>query len=266
MLELYHFWDSPCCFKVRTVLAELELEWTERYVMTVHFDHLQPDYQKLNPHCRVPTLVHDGLVVMQSSVIAEYLNDQFGNGRLTPKSPAGLAAMREWMADEQEYLFPLIVPMSFNTMMKLRAKAYGLEQLVEWSKRHPDQARAKDYLERVSGPADMDAVAAAEKKFVWHMERLETRLQKTGGPWICGNDFSLADISIAPLLDRLEYLDRSRLYDDLPAVAGWYRRMKERPAFMKATPPYEHRMWGPKKPVPAQQVDAVAAGHTFPSD
>ena len=76
MLELYHFWDSPCCFKVRTVLAEFELVWTERYVMTVHFEHLQPDYQKLNPHCRVPTLVHDGLVVIQSSVIAEYLNDQ----------------------------------------------------------------------------------------------------------------------------------------------------------------------------------------------
>ena len=35
---------------------------------------------------------------------------------------------------------------------------------------------------------------------------------------------------------------------------------------MKATPPYEYRMWGPKKTGARQQVDAVAAGHTFPSD
>ena len=174
--------------------------------------------------------------------------------------------MREWMADGQEYLFPLIVPMSFNTMMKLRSKAYGLDQLIEWSKRHPDQIRAKDYLQRMSGPADMDAVVAAEKKFAWHMERLETQLQKTSGPWICGDDYSLADISVAPLLDRVEHLDRSRLYDALPLVAGWYQRMKERPAFMKATPPLEFRMWGPVKPIPAQQVDAAAAGYTFLSD
>jgi glutathione S-transferase len=266
MLELYHFWDSPCCFKVRTVLAEYHLEWTERYIMTVHFDHLQPEYQILNPHSRVPTLVYDGLIVIQSSVIAEYIDDQFGNGALKPKSAAALAVMREWMADEQEYLFPLIVPMSFNTMMKLRSKAYGLDQLIEWSKRHPDQIRAKDYLQRMSGPADMDAVVAAEKKFAWHMERLETQLQKTSGPWICGDDYSLADISVAPLLDRVEHLDRSRLYDALPLVAGWYQRMKERPAFMKATPPPEFRMWGPVKPIPAQQVDAAAAGYTFPSD
>lgn len=262
MIELYHFWDSPCCFKVRTVLAEKGLEWRERYVMTPKFDHFQPDYTALNPNCRIPTLVDDGFVVTQSSNIAIYLDERYPDPPLAPTDPAARATMRTWMEEEQEYLFGLIVTMSFNIMMKLRAEAYGMDVLTEWSKRHPDQARAKDYLKRVTDPADMGAVAAAEAKLRWHLEQLETALEP--GPWICGKTYSLADICVAPILDRIEYLDRAHLWEDLPAVGAWYAAMKARPAFQEATPPFEYRMWGPKKPVPAGGIDAEAAGNTFP--
>ena len=78
------------------------------------------------------------------------------------------------MKEEEEFLFRLIVTLSFNTMMKMRAAAYGMDQLREWSLRHPDQARAQDYLDRVSSPADTGAVTAADKKLRWHMERRRT--------------------------------------------------------------------------------------------
>ena len=243
------------------MLAEKELAWSERYVMTPKFDHFQPDYAALNPHCKVPTLVDDGLVVTQSSNIAEYLDDRYPNPPLTPEDPADRATMRAWMAEEQEYLFSLIVTMSFNIMMKLRAVGFGMDVLTEWSKRHPDQARAQDYLKRVTDPADEAAVAMAEAKLRWHLERLETALQP--GPWICGETYSLADICVAPIIDRVDYLDRTHLWDDLPAISAWYDRMKARPAFAAAAPPFEYRMWGPKKPVPAGGVDASTAGNTF---
>lgn len=262
MIELYHFWDSPCCFKVRMVLDEKGLEWRERYVMTPKFDHFQPDYVALNPHSKVPALVDDGLVVIQSSNIAEYLDDRYPEPPLAPADAVARATMRAWMAEEQEYLFPLIVTMSFNIMMKLRAVAYGMDVLTEWSKRHPDQARAQDYLRRVTDPADTAAVAAAEARFRWHLERLEAELQP--GPWICGETYSLADICVAPILDRVDHLDRAHLWEDLPRVADWYVRMKERPAFAAAAPPFDYRMWGPKKPVPEGGVDAATAGNTFP--
>ena len=40
------------------------------------------------------------------------------------------------------------------------------------------------------------------------MERLEEELNITGGPWICGEAFTLADICVAPIMDRIEYLER----------------------------------------------------------
>lgn len=251
MIELYQFWDSPCCMKVRMVLAEKQQDWELRPVTTYKFDHYQPDYQALNPHSLVPTLVHDGRSVIQSSNIAEYLDDVFPDPPLKPADPALRAQMREWMKEEEEFLFRLIVTLSFNTMMKMRAAAYGMDQLREWSLRHPDQSRAQDYLDRMSSPADMDAVAAAEKKFHWHMQRLDKQLGTSGGPWICGDVFSLADICLAGIVDRIEYLDREHLWDGLPAVVDWVEKIRQRPSYQTAAPVIEDRMWGPLKPVPA---------------
>ena len=250
MIELYQFWDSPCCMKVRMVLAEKGLAWELRPVTTYKFDHFQPDYQALNPLSLVPALVHDGRSIIQSSNIAEYLDEAFPDPALHPAEPWRRAQMREWMREEEEFLFRLIVTMSFNIMMKLRAAAYGIDQLREWSRRHPDQARARDYLERVTSPADMDTVAAAEKKLRWHLERLEKQLQSSGGPWIYNDVFSLADICVAGIADRIEHLEREHVYAGLPAVQGWVSAINARPSYQASVPAFEDRMWGPKKPVP----------------
>lgn len=264
MLKLYHFWDSPCCFKVRMMLAEKKLAWHEKYIATFRFEHFQPDYVSVNPHAKVPALMHDDDVIIHSSNIIEYLDDVFPDNSLKPASPKELAVMREWMTEEQEYLFPLIVVMTFNLMMKKRVDAFGMEQLKAWALLHPDQERAQEYLTRVSSPVDTDAVSAAKKKFIWHMQRLETQLDKTSGPWICGETYTLADICVAPILDRVAHLDLASCWSDLPAVSTWFENIKHRNSFELAAPPPEFRMWGPLKPVPAGGVDPIIAGDTFP--
>jgi glutathione S-transferase len=249
VIELYQSPDSPCCMKVRMGLAEKNLDWRLRSVLTSRFDHYQPEYAKLNPLTLIPTLTDDGIPYIQSGVIAEYLDDKYPTPSLRPTDPHRLAKMREWMREEEEYFFRLITTMSYNTMMKMRAKGYGMAQLIEWSKRHPDQERAQDYLKRVTSPADLGAIAEAEKKFRWHTERLEKQLEASGGPWIIGEQFTLADVCVGPIFDRIEWLDREFLWKGLPKVSAWYARIKERPSFKKAAPTYEDRMWGPKKPV-----------------
>ena len=205
--------------------------------------------------------------VIQSSEIARYLDERFPEPRLQPDEPAARAVMCEWVAEEQEYLFPLIVTLSFNLMMKLRSVGFGMEQL-EGMVAAPSGPGAGAGL---SAPgfraAGTDAaVEAAAARFRWHLTHLEKAvLAASGGPWICGPDYSLADICVAPILDRVESLDLARLWADLPAVGAWFGRMKARPAFRQAAPPFDYRMWGPRKPPPARPVDPAAAGDTFPA-
>ena len=96
MITLYHFHGSTCSQKVRLVLAEKGLDYESREVNLLAGGQHDPDYVKLNPNHVVPTLVHDGGVFIESTLINEYLDDAFPETPLRPASAAGRHAMRLW--------------------------------------------------------------------------------------------------------------------------------------------------------------------------
>ena len=67
MLELYHSGLTTCSKQVRHCLREKGLTYTSRYVELWRYENLSPDYLKLNPNGVVPTLVHDGVPVINPS-------------------------------------------------------------------------------------------------------------------------------------------------------------------------------------------------------
>lgn len=246
---LYQFGDSPCCMKVRMVLAAKSLPWSEAFIESWKFDHFQPDYLALNPQGIVPTLIDHGQAITQSIVIVEYLDDAYPDPPLRPKDPLQGALMRKWMYIEQEQFFPAIVTLSFNSMMKIRVEGFGLEQLQAWSKRHPDQKKAQDYLDRLTAPADPSKYVLARKTLRWHLELLESDLERSDGPWICGDHFTLAEISLAGIFDRLVYLQEEALYEDLPLVSAWFDALRQTDVYKEGEHKFSARMWGPLKPV-----------------
>ena len=58
------------------------------YVDILKGDQFDPSYLKLNAKAVVPTLVHDGVVVPESSVICEYLDEVFPARPLAPRRRA----------------------------------------------------------------------------------------------------------------------------------------------------------------------------------
>ena len=77
MITLYHHGSSVCAAKVRLVLAEKSVPWDGIYVDILRGDQFDPSYVKLNPKAVVPTLVHGGRVIVESTVICEYLDGFF---------------------------------------------------------------------------------------------------------------------------------------------------------------------------------------------
>ena len=67
MLELYHHGSSVCAAKVRFVLMEKGIAWESHYLDILKGEQFHPDYLKLNPMAVVPTLVHDGVVLVEST-------------------------------------------------------------------------------------------------------------------------------------------------------------------------------------------------------
>ena len=81
MLVLYHSGLTTCSRQVRHCLREKGLPYQSRYINLLRFEHLSPAYLKLNPNGVVPTLVHDGHVVINSACINEYLDEAFRSPR-----------------------------------------------------------------------------------------------------------------------------------------------------------------------------------------
>src|SRR6478736_3675609 len=95
-IELYHFWDSFCSFKVRICLEEKALPWTEHYIDLMAFENLQASYLAVNEKAVVPTLRFDGAFIPESSTINEFLDDRFPEPSLRPAEPVARARMRNW--------------------------------------------------------------------------------------------------------------------------------------------------------------------------
>ena len=92
MLTLYHNDMSVCAAKVRTALAEKWLDCNLIHLDLRAGDTQKPEYLKLNPNAVVPTLVHDDRVIIESTVICEYIDDEWPGPPLKPSDSVGARA------------------------------------------------------------------------------------------------------------------------------------------------------------------------------
>ena len=233
MLELYNFAQSTCSLKVRICLYEKGLDWTDRRLVSKDHDHLSDWYLKLNPNGVVPTLIHDGRPIIESSVILQYLDEVFPEPPLAPRDPYDNARMRAWLAFVDQAPTPAVRYPSFQYGGLLKKfQAMSPEEFAENSRRRPLKAAFYQRMGQ-TGFAE-DELQKAYEDIGKTAERMDNLLQESGGPWLLGTQYSLADISVAPLMDRMEDLGFAGIWDAYPRMADWLARMQARPAYVSA--------------------------------
>ncbi|MGA8997803.1 MAG: glutathione S-transferase N-terminal domain-containing protein, partial [Pseudolabrys sp.] len=95
--KLYNAPQSTCSQRVRFVFNAKKLPFDEVKLNLLEGDQLKPDYLKLNPNGVVPTLDHNGAIVIDSNVITEYLDEVAPENSFTPEDPVERAHMRTLM-------------------------------------------------------------------------------------------------------------------------------------------------------------------------
>jgi len=231
MITLYDFGNSVCCQKVRITLREKRLEWESIRVDLFTSQQYDPKYLKLNPKGVVPTLVHDGKPVIESTLICEYLDETFPDPPLIPADPWSRTRMRLWSKMVDEGLFEGVTEISFSAMFRERMKNMP-DEMREKRFRNIGDPRRRDrfmstYELGACSPFVLHAVAAYERAF----KLLEATLGE-GGPWIVGARLTLADINLMPFAARLDYLGLLDLWiDERPHVCAWWALAREWPSF-----------------------------------
>jgi glutathione S-transferase len=200
MRVLYHLPLSPYSRKVRLVLAEKRLPFELRAEKVWE---RRPEYLELNPANTVPTLIEEnGLVIADSGVICEYLDEAYPDAPLLGRTLAERVEVRR-----------LVAWFDGKFAHEVTANLLG-----------------EKFMKRLLGRGNPDAGAlrAGYANLRHHLGYIgwlaETR------KWLAGGTLSLADFTVAAHLSALDFAGDVD-WSISPPVRDWYARVKSRPGF-----------------------------------
>jgi len=197
MIELYHCPDARS-FRVLWALEELGLPY-ELHLLPFPPRVRAPEYLAVNPLGTIPALIDGPTFMTESAAIVQYLATRYGPDELAVglDEPA-YGAWLNWLHfGEATLTFPQTLVLRYRTLEPGRA-----EQVAD------DYARW--FLSRLK-----------------HVDRALAEAE-----WLCAGRFTAADISVGYALLLANHL--KLLEGASPAIAAYWARLKERPAFQAA--------------------------------
>lgn len=254
LLILYHGATAVCAAKVRVTLAEKRIPWEGKLIDLKRGDQFDPDYLKLNPNGVVPTLIHDGHVLTESTVINEYLDESFPDLPLRPEGAYARARLRLWTKREDAVHYAINTMTTAIIFRPELLKKTEAEQSARIDS-IPDPSRRAKFPELMQTGLESKSVIDALVTFARLFRDMEQAL--ANGPWLTGERFTLADGGLMSFFNRLEMLQISGIWkENFPRVTEWFERARARPSFAEAIEGYI--------PAPAHESYRTAGAPAWP--
>ena len=187
MMTLYSGTTCPFSQRCRNVLYEKGMDFQ---IVDVDLHNKPEDLAVMNPYNQVPVLVERDLILYESNIINEYIDDRFPHPQLMPADPVMRARARLFLFRFEHEMFSHV------------------ETLEKGNQRNADKSRAtiRDNLVQF-------ATVFAKQKY------------------ILGDEFSMLDVAIVPLLWRLDYYN-IQLPKQAAPLMKYAERLFSRPAFI----------------------------------
>lgn len=257
--ELYHNALSLCSMKSRVCLAELGIPYRSHPIHLIEtgaYENISRRFLAVNPAGTVPVLVHGGHPIYESHEQIRYAAQHAppGSRALTPADPASKAAMEAWIDRSSLTQDPMAEgeKSAGNAVPRLTLPLFAamIEEIPTWSILegllfHWDRKRPVMFLTmklrglsrfHETGPFGR-MLDRGHRLVNDHLDALEARLVESGGPWILGGDFSLADVSWLVILERIRQVDNEHLFLGAglrPACTAYWQRLQARPSYREA--------------------------------
>jgi glutathione S-transferase/GST-like protein len=230
MIEVYTWEPNANSGKPLLCLKEKGVEFTFHYIDMGARQQHSPEYLKVNPNGTVPTVIHDGFVMTESTPAMEYIDQVFDGPKLTPHDPLEQWRMRWWMRYVDEYLNPSLA-------MQAGTAAGGRMQLSDEEKEEavrriplPERQRAwRLILSQGTSEADL---AESRRRVAAAIARFEAALADQ--LYLAGPAYSLADLNAMTTLHSWPLMRPEINPDDTPALWDWFRRCHARPGIQEA--------------------------------
>jgi glutathione S-transferase len=232
MLELHHFGPSTCSQKVRLVLAHKGLDFNSVEIDLISGGQHAAEYVKMNPNHVGPTLVHGSSVLIESTLINEYLEDAFPDIPMRSADPIARHRARLWTQKLDQGVHAATGVVTFA----IGPRSLLLQQPQEIREANinaiPDPARRKARRSVIENGVKAAEFSGALKAMLNLLDAVDTAL--LSGDWLSGEAFGLSDAAILPYVLRLDHLAMSPLLEARKNLSQWYARVQQLPAYESA--------------------------------
>ncbi|MCL1127708.1 glutathione S-transferase family protein [Shewanella surugensis] len=227
---LYEYEGSPCVRRVKITLIEKGLTFKTQSIDLSRMQQKSQEYLSINPNGVVPTLSHNARMIYESSVINEYLEDQFPTNALYPSTIAGLAEVKKWQN----------VELALAKVCRTLAWAYAMGPLqhISYTREEYIAIAAKTttntgHLNWSGKVWDLAILSTEEQKqhqnqLIKFIDFVESSLQDKH--YLLGALFSNADILLYPRLTMLSLVGININQLNYPNLQAWIKRVAARPS------------------------------------
>ena len=170
-MKLYYHPASPNGRRAIVTLRQLDLKAEEIVVDLGRGGNTAPEYTRLNPNQKVPTLVDGDFVLWESNAIMQYLASKKPEAGLMPRDERGRADMLRWQCWNMNHFAPAVGTFNWENLLK---RMFG------------------------GGEPDAGKLAQAEKELTRFGAVLEHQLAERR--YVLGDQLTVADLSLASTL------------------------------------------------------------------
>lgn len=234
-MKLYHAPISTCSQKVRLVLAEKQLGFESEFVDLTQGEQFRPDYLAKNPAGVVPTLEDGDRVLVESTLINEYLDDAYRDVALRPEAAGDRHTMRLWCKKVDE-LHPACGIQTYAIGIRPGLVKRAPEEVNALIDAIPDPARRAVRRSVVEHGVEAPEFSGAYSAHIRLFDLADGALSRT--PFLVGNALTLADTALLPYVLRADHLGLEGLLNGRSGLLAWYERMQARPSFQVAVADY----------------------------
>ncbi|MEO1670713.1 MAG: glutathione S-transferase family protein [Cyanobacteria bacterium J06631_2] len=115
MLQFYYHPLSPLSRRVWIALLEKQIQFEPVVISLADGEQFKPDFLKISPFHHVPVIIDDGLRVLESLAILDYLESKYPQNPLLPDNPAELARVKMTQMVANNELSSLVIPLMVET-------------------------------------------------------------------------------------------------------------------------------------------------------
>jgi glutathione S-transferase/GST-like protein len=229
MLTIYH-WE-PNANSGKPILAAFEkgVAFESRYIDMLGFEQHSPEYLRVNPNGTIPGMIHDGVLVPESTVMMEYIDATFAGPPLRPDDPFERWRMRWWCRFFDQFVGPSISMFGWSFFVGPAVRQRDPEELKARIERIPLKERRVAWSKAIYGTFAPEEMEESGRRIALGVQQLEAALSER--PWVAGKTFSIADIAGFNMFAGLPVMNPQVANDTAtPHLLEWLRKINERPA------------------------------------